>query len=90
MLRDLYVRYMCQATQVVNTTDRRVVVYLDESFINQHYKKNDISMYDPKDKLDVKPKARHKGRRYCFIAAIVDGGPDASRVLCYEKFPEWP
>ncbi|KAF0702437.1 hypothetical protein AaE_015926 [Aphanomyces astaci] len=74
---------MCQATQQVHTTDRRTVVYLDESFINQHYNKNDISLYDD---LDVQVKAIHKGRRFRFIAAIVDGGPFESFVVCYEKF----
>ncbi|RQM27798.1 hypothetical protein B5M09_012516, partial [Aphanomyces astaci] len=43
-------------------------------------------MYDPTDDLDVQPKAKHKGRRFCFITAIVDGGPDNSKILFYEKF----
>ncbi|ETV69287.1 hypothetical protein H257_14914 [Aphanomyces astaci] len=83
ILRDNYVRFMCQATQQVHTTDRRTVVYLDEGFINQHYNINDISLYDD---LDVQVKAIHKGRRFRFIAAIVDGGPFESFVVCYEKF----
>ncbi|ETV63648.1 hypothetical protein H257_19421, partial [Aphanomyces astaci] len=69
-----------------NPATRRTVVYLDESFVHHHCNKNDISMYDPTDDLDVQPKAKHKDRRFCFIAAIVDDGPDNSKILCYEKF----
>ncbi|RQM26643.1 hypothetical protein B5M09_008165 [Aphanomyces astaci] len=86
LLRDTYVRFMCEATQQIHPATRRTVVYLDESFVHHHYNKNDISMYDPTDDLDVQPKSKHKGRRFCFIAAIVDGGPDNSKILCYEKF----
>ncbi|ETV93264.1 hypothetical protein H310_12699 [Aphanomyces invadans] len=83
ILRDNYVRFMCEATQHVNTADRRTNVYLDECFIHQHYNKCDISLYDPNDDLDVqvKPKhKKHKGRRFCFIGAIVNGGPDNSKL----------
>ncbi|ETV81163.1 hypothetical protein H257_05750 [Aphanomyces astaci] len=44
------------------------------NFIHQHYNKNDISLYDPTDNLYVQAKARHKGHRFCFIAAIFVGG----------------
>lgn len=34
MLRDIYVRQMCAATQQVNPQSRRTIVYTDESFIH--------------------------------------------------------
>jgi hypothetical protein len=50
-------------------------VYMDESCIHEHYNKNDRSVWDPKDVLDIQHgKSKHKGRRYCFAAAIQ--GPD--------------
>ncbi|ETV73529.1 hypothetical protein H257_11654 [Aphanomyces astaci] len=66
--------------------NRRTVVYLDESFIHHYYNKSDISLYDLSDELEIQSKPKHKGRRFCFIAAIVDGGPSNSVVLAYEKF----
>ncbi|KAF0708863.1 hypothetical protein AaE_013064 [Aphanomyces astaci] len=86
MLRDNYVQQMCAATQHVNPRDRRTIVYTDESFIHHHYNKNHMSLYDPSDDLDNQPKAKHKGKRYCFIGAIVDGGESNSRFITYEKF----
>ncbi|ETV68972.1 hypothetical protein H257_15129 [Aphanomyces astaci] len=79
MLRDIYVQQMCAATQHVNPRDRRTIVYSDESFIHHHYNKSDMSLYDPSDDLDSQPKAKHKGKRYCFIGAIVDDGESNSR-----------
>jgi hypothetical protein len=50
-------------------------VYMDESYIHEHYNKNDWSVWDPKDVLDIQHgKSKDKGRRYCFAAAIQ--GPD--------------
>jgi hypothetical protein len=86
ILRDEYVRFICGATQHVNWMLRRRIVYLDESFVHHHYAKHDISLYDPTDDNDVQPNAKHKGQRYCFIGAIVDGGDFASQFVCYDKF----
>ncbi|ETV76309.1 hypothetical protein H257_09774 [Aphanomyces astaci] len=57
-----------------------------ESFVHHHYNKNDISLHDPTDELDIQPKAKHKGKRYCFIGAIVDGGEENSIFIAYDKF----
>jgi hypothetical protein len=46
-------------------------VYMDESYIHEHYPQNEDSLYDPNDKQDViYQKEKHKGRRYYFCAAI--------------------
>ncbi|KAG7337515.1 hypothetical protein IV203_018961 [Nitzschia inconspicua] len=50
-------------------------VYLDESYIHEHYHRNDDSLWDPIDDQDIPySKAPAKGKRYCFAAAIQ--GPD--------------
>lgn len=64
-LRDVYVMKM------INTNGRRVV-YMDESYIHQNYSRHEDSLYDPNDEQDLMVKQQHKGRRYCFIAAIID------------------
>ncbi|GMF48330.1 unnamed protein product [Phytophthora fragariaefolia] len=46
------------------------VVYMDESYIHHHYSRHNDSLVDPTDDEYVKEK--HKGRRLCFIAAILD------------------
>lgn len=46
------------------------VVYMDESYIHHHYSRHNDSLVDPTDDKYVKEK--HKGRRLCFIAAIID------------------
>jgi transposase len=51
--------------------ERMREVYLDESYIHEHYHRNDDSLWDPNDDQDVTfAKAPAKGRRYCFLAAI--------------------
>ncbi|RHY40153.1 hypothetical protein DYB38_009574 [Aphanomyces astaci] len=77
---------MCAATQHIDPRNPRTVVYTDESFIHHHYNKNDISLHNPTDELDIQPKAKHKGKRYCFIGAIVDGGEENSIFIAYDKF----
>ncbi|KAG7338657.1 hypothetical protein IV203_020721 [Nitzschia inconspicua] len=50
-------------------------VYLGESYIHEHYHRNDDSLWDPNDDQDIQySKAPAKGKRYCFAAAIQ--GPD--------------
>ncbi|GMF53649.1 unnamed protein product [Phytophthora fragariaefolia] len=46
------------------------VVYMDESYIYHHYSRHNDSLVDPTDAKYVKEK--YKGRRLCFIAAILD------------------
>lgn len=51
-------------------------VMLDESYIHQHYHRNDDSLWDPSDDQDIQVgKAPAKGRRYCFAAAIQGSNP---------------
>jgi transposase len=54
------------------TTNRRKV-YLDQSYVHHNYSSHNDSLYDPTDPLTTK--AKHKGRRYCFSAAIIGDDP---------------
>ncbi|ETW07098.1 hypothetical protein H310_03168 [Aphanomyces invadans] len=67
----------------VSAQRRRPIVYLDESLIHHHYFGHADSLFDPIDHETTKPK--HKGRRYCVIAAILDDGSDVSHLLGLEK-----
>jgi transposase len=68
--RDEYIRDML----ALQKENKRRIVYMDESFIHHHYKCHDDSLHDPTDERPV-PKSPHKGKRYCFIAAIIDADP---------------
>jgi len=46
-------------------------VYMDESYIHNHYALTTDSIYDPEDHRPL-PKRKHGGQRYCFIGAILD------------------
>jgi hypothetical protein len=51
-------------------------VYTDEIYIHEHYHRNEDSLWDPNDDQDViYQKEKHKGRRYCFCAAIQGPNP---------------
>jgi hypothetical protein len=51
-------------------------VYTDESYIHEHYHRNEDSLFDPNDEQDViYQKEKHKGRRYCFCTAIQGPNP---------------
>jgi transposase len=63
--------YVVQATELMKS---RRFVFMDESYVHQHYKLHDDFMFDPEDKRPV-PKDKMKGRRFCFIAAIISGTP---------------
>jgi hypothetical protein len=67
--------------------ERLQEVYLDESYIHEHYHRNDDSLWDPNDDQDVIfAKAPAKGRRYCFLAAIQGADPFvAEPQLPHEK-----
>ena len=45
-------------------------VYIDESYVHQHHNLFGSSLYEPNDELDDAPRQKHKGRRFCFAAAI--------------------
>lgn len=51
-------------------------VYTDQSYIHEHYHRNDDSIWDPNDEQDVTTsKEQFKGRRYCFAHAIWGANP---------------
>ncbi len=66
--RDEYVLRMVKE----DNEKKRRVVYMDESYVHHNYARHEDSLYDPNDEQDLTVVARHKGRRYCFIGAIVD------------------
>ncbi|OQR85314.1 hypothetical protein ACHHYP_11956 [Achlya hypogyna] len=70
--RNAYVRRMYPFTR--GDSRHRTIVYTDESFVHHHYKRHDDSLYDPNDEQDLQIKEKHKGARFCFIGAIVEGG----------------
>lgn len=57
---------------------RKREAFTDESYIHQHYHRDDRTLYDPKDVADVaKKKHRSKGDRYNMIGVIL--GPDLNK-----------
>ncbi|OQR83192.1 hypothetical protein ACHHYP_20757 [Achlya hypogyna] len=56
----------------------RTMVYTGESYVHHNYKVGHDTLFDPNDLLDMQNKEKHKGRRLCFIAAIIDKGLTAS------------
>ncbi|KAG9405655.1 hypothetical protein AC1031_003563 [Aphanomyces cochlioides] len=83
LARDTYVRLM---QPHIKGAGRPHIAYTDESFIHHHCKSHHQDLYDPSDKLDVAPKEKHKGRRYCFVAAILDSPTLESRVMALNIF----
>ncbi|ETV90236.1 hypothetical protein H310_14938 [Aphanomyces invadans] len=60
------------------------VDFLDESYIHHHYSRHQDSLFDPT--YDAPPKAKHKGRRLCFIAGIMANGPQDAKLLGRDIF----
>lgn len=74
--RDSYVQLMTSSD-----ADTFRTVYMDESYVHHSYSSHNDSIYDPTDPNETKSK--HKGRRFCFIAAILDKNrsiPDAKHT----------
>eukprot|EP00977_Amphora_coffeiformis_P020022 scaffold7808_cov184-Amphora_coffeaeformis.AAC.1 len=73
--RDIYLKtFFHNRSLPINEQLREV--YLDESYIHQHYHKSDDSLYDPNDDQDVQyGKRPAKVNRYCFLAAIQGPNP---------------
>jgi len=73
--RDLYLKAFF-ANRALPPEEQLREVYLDESYIHQHYKKNDDSVWDPNDDQDIQyGKEKNKGNRYCFLCAIQGPNP---------------
>ncbi|RHY89342.1 hypothetical protein DYB26_003262 [Aphanomyces astaci] len=83
LARDVYVRKM-QA--LVDAPDGPHIVYTDESYIHHHYKSHHQALYDPSDTMDLPSKEKHKGRCYCFVAAIQDSPTLESKVMAIDIF----
>ena len=67
------------ANRALPPEDRLREVYMDESYIHEHYHRNDDSIWDPTDEQDVQQsKDCHKGRRYCFACAIQGSNPQVA------------
>ncbi|OAF63780.1 hypothetical protein A3Q56_08513 [Intoshia linei] len=49
---------------------------MDESYIHENYSSHQDSLYDPTDDEYIEPQKKFKGRRYCFVAAIINGTLD--------------
>ena len=76
LLRDQYLKAFMD-NRALPVSERKREVYMDESYIHEHYNRNDDSLWDPNDEMDIQyGKAKNKGRRYCFIAAIQGPSPD--------------
>lgn len=72
--------YVLRMSEEYEKKERRIV-YMDESYIHQNYCRYDDSLYDPNDEQDLITIPNYKGRRYCFIAAIVDADYTISEEL---------
>ena len=73
--RDIYLKSFFKNRELP-ANERLREVYLDESYIHQHYKKNEDSLWDPNDDQDIQyEKEKHKGNRYCFLCAIQGPNP---------------
>jgi transposase len=69
-------RLRCEQMHSVPVVQGLREVYLDESYIHHHYHRFDDSLWDPSDDQDVQVgKMKHKGSRYCFLAAIQGADP---------------
>ena len=88
VLREKYLRRVSKllTENKVNPEDPTAMVYMDESYLHHHYKRYHDSLYDASDHLDHAPKEKHKGRRYCFIAALVDLGPNGPTRLFIHQY----
>lgn len=64
--------YLARMTALNQRKDRRIV-YVGESYMYAKYTRDDGSLFGPNDEQDLDARAaQDNGKRYCFIAAIVD------------------
>ena len=67
--RNFYIRKFLENRSKPETAKLQEV-YLDESYIHQHYVRHEDSIYDPNDEQDEQLRKPNKGRRICFLSAI--------------------
>ena len=79
--RDFYIQKMLHP----DVMEKCCIMYMDKSYIHQHYSQHDESLYDPDDKEDLDPKQSHKGRCYCFIAAILSADLRSKEGQCLDS-----
>ena len=66
---------------------RKQEVYIDESYIHHHYRRDETSLYHPGDSRRNQSKQPHKGRRYCFVYAIHNGNnSSAPRIVPHSEW----
>lgn len=65
-----------QFITAVNPDPARRVVRMEQSYIHKNYERHETSLFDTNDEQDLEfksiCKAVYKGRRYSFIAAVID------------------
>ena len=58
-----------------------IYIYVDESYVHHHHRVDTYNLYHPDDLSYIK--SPHKGRRFCFVAAIRDD-PDLGQGVWYQ------
>jgi hypothetical protein len=74
-LREQYLHAMA-ANRAKDTTQQLRELYMDESYVHHHYHSTRHSLYAPDDPQYSEPRHQWKGRRYCFIGAIIGADPN--------------
>jgi hypothetical protein len=85
--RDTYVQEIVKHTCVVDTTAKRTVIYLDESYIHKNYARQDDSLYDPNDHDDLHVKSAASRPRTTMECLTVP--TRSSSVICWLSSDVW-
>lgn len=72
--RNRYIRRLLE-NRALPSDEQLCEVYSDESYLHDHYQRDEHLLYGPNDDQDIKVRAQHKGRRYCIVAAIQSANP---------------
>lgn len=74
--RDMYLFEVWNNRNQGRDSERRYRrVFLDESYIHHHYHHQHLSIFNPADAAFI-PREQYKGRRFCFIAAMIEADPN--------------
>ena len=74
--RNMYLRTLLENRKKPRSQSLREV-YTDESYVHHHHHNAHNDLYHP-SRLEETEKIQHKGRRYCFVAAIGGSGINSS------------